>query len=700
MLIILMCSLSSAALAQSEPEEEQVSVLLFEPVVYSPETERDKLAKDLSERLSRKLQDRGVTVMTPEESFLPGLSPERKQSLAREKGADYALWGSLTVLGRGFSLDMTLLKTTTAAAGRHFFVSGDSIDSLDGRVDQLVSDMVAGLFRQKQIKEIQVKGNARIEAEAIKRVISTRKGELFDRETLSRDLEAIHEMGYFEDIRVTSRKTEEGRIVTFHVRERPTVRKINIKKNLLFEDEEILAELDLKRGSIVNLVEINNSIKKIKRLYTDKNYHNVKVSYDLISRENNQADLEFTIERGDKFRIRQINFEGNQKYSDKELRKIIKTSEKGLLLWIITSAGDLKEDQLQQDLGRLAAHYHNHGYIDARISDPRIVYGEEPDTSADASETPTGKEEEAGPPSSGISNQMISGEEEAHLDKLDEEKERDKGIFITFEIEEGRQYQVDEVNLSGDLIKSRAEMEEQISIAEGSVFNRSQVQQDMVRLDAIYSDQGYYYADIYPETTKNEEDLTIDINYKITKGEPVYFDNIIITGNTKTRDKVIRRQLDVYEQELYSGQRLKKSVSRLYQLNYFENVKVDTVEKPDQNAIDLKIDVTEKPTGEFSFGGGYSSLENAFATASISQDNLFGRGQKLSLQAEIGGTTTQYRLSFTEPWLFDIPLSAGIDLYDWAIDYDSYDKKATGGGLRFGYPVFENTRLYLSNTYE
>ncbi|MFO8048072.1 MAG: BamA/TamA family outer membrane protein, partial [Desulfosudaceae bacterium] len=138
----------------------------------------------------------------------------------------------------------------------------------------------------------------------------------------------------------------------------------------------------------------------------------------------------------------------------------------------------------------------------------------------------------------------------------------------------------------------------------------------------------------------------------------------------------------------------------LYRLNYFENVNVDTVEKPDQNAIDLKIDVTEKPTGEFSFGGGYSSIENAFATASISQNNLFGRGQRISLQAEIGGTTTQYRLSFTEPWLFDIPLSAGIDLYDWEIDYDSYDKKATGGGLRFGYPVFENTRLYLSNTYE
>ncbi|MFO8049567.1 MAG: POTRA domain-containing protein, partial [Desulfosudaceae bacterium] len=626
MLIILMWSLSAAALAQSEPGEEQVRVLLFTPVVYSPDSERDSLADDLSGLLSRKLQDRGVTVMSPEEASLPGLSPERKQSLAREKGADHVLWGSLTVLGQGFSLDMNLLKTTTAAAGRHFFASGDSLDSLSGKVDQLVADMVAGLFRQKQIKEIQVEGNARIEAGAIKRVISTREGDLFDRETLSRDLEAIHDMGYFEDIRVTSRKTEEGRIVTFQVQERPTVRKINIKKNLLFEDEEILAELDIKRGSIVNLVEINNSIKNIKRLYTDKNYHNVKVSYELISRENNQADLEFTIERGDKFRIRQINFEGNQKYSDKELRKIIKTSEKGFLLWIITSAGDLKEDQLQQDIGRLASHYHNHGYIDARISDPRIVYGEDPGTSADASEAPADKEEEAVPPSSKISNPMVSGNELAHLDKLDVKKERDKGIFITFEIEEGQQYHVDEVNLSGDLIKSREEMEEEISIAEGAVFNRSKVQQDMVRLDAIYSDQGYYYADIYPETTKDEENLTLDINYKITKGEPVYFDNIIITGNTKTRDKVIRRQLDVYEQELYSGQRLKKSISRLYRLNYFENVNVDTVEKPDQNAIDLKIDVTEKPTGEFSFGGGYSSIENAFATASISQNNLFGRG--------------------------------------------------------------------------
>jgi len=678
-------------------QEANRRVLLFSPQVYSPDNDRDQMAGKLQDMLTEQLAARGISIVPADRPADTGLTAAEKRRRARQAQADYALGGSLTALGGGFSLDVTVLAADAAGTGEHFFITGDAMASLSASVDKLGGDIAAAISGRRKIVAIRVEGNERIEAEAVKRVIATAEGDLFDSRALSQDLAAIHEMGYFEDIRITSQKTAAGRIVTFHVQERPTVRKIHIKKNTLFEDEEILDELAIQRGSIVNLVEIQNSIKNIERLYTDKNYYNVKVTYEIQPRDNNQADLEFVIERGDKFRIRGITFEGNQAYSDKELKKIIKTSEKGFLLWIITSAGDLKEDQLQQDIGRLASHYHNHGYIDARIGDPRIVYGEPPADWETAGE-------EAGAPSKAVSNTMISDSELANLESQSKTGKKagkkEKGIYITFEIEEGQQYYVDAVQLSGDLIESRETLRQKIHAAEDAVFNRSLVQQDLVMLDSLYSDEGYYYVDIYPETTRNEEERTVDINYQITKGEPVYFDNIIITGNTKTRDKVIRRQLDVYEQELYSGKRLKKSVSRLYRLNYFENVNVSTVEKPDQNAIDLKIDVTEKPTGEFSFGGGYSSLENAFATASITQHNLFGRGQSLSLRGEIGGTTTQYRLSFTEPWLFDIPLSAGFDLYNWQVDYDNYDKNATGGGLRFGYPVFENTRLYLSNTYE
>jgi outer membrane protein insertion porin family len=156
----------------------------------------------------------------------------------------------------------------------------------------------------------------------------------------------------------------------------------------------------------------------------------------------------------------------------------------------------------------------------------------------------------------------------------------------------------------------------------------------------------------------------------------------------------------VHEQELYSGQRLKRGVRNLHRLDYFEEVKVNTEKGSADDKMILKIDVKEKPTGTFSFGGGFSSVEQFFAMASINQRNLFGRGQNLGLEAHVGGTSQRYKLSFTEPWLFDIPLSAGFDIYNWNVDYSNYDKKSFGGGVRFGYPVYDFTRAYLSYGYE
>ncbi|MFC1826014.1 outer membrane protein assembly factor BamA, partial [Thermodesulfobacteriota bacterium] len=162
----------------------------------------------------------------------------------------------------------------------------------------------------------------------------------------------------------------------------------------------------------------------------------------------------------------------------------------------------------------------------------------------------------------------------------------------------------------------------------------------------------------------------------------------------------IRRELEVFEQELYSGRGLKRGIRNLYRLDYFEDIKVDTLKGSADDKMVLNIDVTEKATGTFTFGAGYSSVESAFFSAAITQRNLFGRGQTLSLRTELGGRTTRYDISFTEPWLFDIPLSAGFDLYKWETDYDTYDKDAVGGALRCSYPVFDYTRAYLEYSFE
>jgi outer membrane protein insertion porin family len=216
----------------------------------------------------------------------------------------------------------------------------------------------------------------------------------------------------------------------------------------------------------------------------------------------------------------------------------------------------------------------------------------------------------------------------------------------------------------------------------------------------MYANEGYAYAEVTPRIERDEENLVVDITYTIDKGSLVYFEKIIIAGNDKTRDKVIRRELRVYEKELFSESRMKRSIQNLYRLDYFEDVKVDTPRGSADDQMLLKIDVTEKATGSFQLGGGYSTSEGPFVRGSVSQRNLFGRGQVLSLEAELGGRTTRYSLSFTEPWLFDIPLSAGFDLYNWRYDYDDYIKKSVGGVVRFGYPVWRFTRAQVSYRYD
>ena len=299
----------------------------------------------------------------------------------------------------------------------------------------------------------------------------------------------------------------------------------------------------------------------------------------------------------------------------------------------------------------LYAFYHNNGYIQARVGEPNIEY-------------------------------------------------KDNWIYVTIKIDEGPKFKVGKVSVAGDLISPEEKLLEKLKITKEEFYNREIIHDDVLVITDFYSDEGYAYADIVPRIDKDFDKLVVNITYDIDKGNLVYFEKIIIGGNTRTRDKVIRRELKVYEEGLYSGQLLKRSVRNLYRLDFFEDVKVNTSKGSSDDQMILKLDVTEKHTGAFTFGGGYSSVENAFAVFSISERNLRGRGQILNLKAQVGGTTTKYNLSFTEPWLFDIPLSGRFDLYDWEIDYDDYDKSSMGGGVTFGYPVFDYTRAYLGYSYD
>ena len=273
-------------------------------------------------------------------------------------------------------------------------------------------------------------------------------------------------------------------------------------------------------------------------------------------------------------------------------------------------------------------------------------------------------------------------------------------IEITIKIDEGAQFKVGKVDLTGDFLIPKEELLATLKISKEEFYNRETLRIDVLNLTDLYSNEGYAYADVAPKVKEDPEKRIVDIAFDIQKGKQVYFEEIIISGNTKTRDKVIRRALRVYEQELFSSRRLKRSVRNLYSLDFFEDVKVDTAKGSAEDKMVLKIDVTEKSTGAFSFGAGYGNVEKVYGVISIAERNLFGRGQKLELKGTLGSKTQNVNLSFTEPYIYDIPLAGTISFYNWQYNYDTYDKDSFGVGLTLGYPLIDFTRGSLSYVYD
>jgi outer membrane protein insertion porin family len=651
LIISVIICLSAGVVYAQQPI--RVVILPFE--IYA-EGDLSYLQKEIPTAIKKQLELEGASVLILEGESIPSREIPAESLTAIRKlgvktGADYILWGSLTWLGQNFSLDAKLLSSLEGGEPHLFSAEGQGVENLPGTVKELADKLGVKLFKRERIKQILIKGNNRIEADAIRRVIKINEGDIYNLKTVSDEIKAVYAMGYFDDIRVEAQTVADGKILTFIVKEKQTVRGILIKGNSwVFDDDEIKEVLTLRKGTILNINTIQSDIRRIEELYKEKNYHNVKVSYHVYERKDNQADIEYDIDEGQKLYIKEITFVGNSAYPSKKLKGEISTSERGILSWI-TRAGDLNQEDLNQDAAKLTAFYHNHGYVQAKVGEPEAKFEED-------------------------------------------------GIAITFRIQEGPQFKVGQVGMAGDLIIPEAQLLEKVRIKKEEYYNRDTLRQDVITLSDLYSDEGYAYVDISPRIAEDPEKLVVNITFDIDKGKQVYFEEITITGNTKTRDKVIRRQLQVYEQELYSGRKLKRSVRNLYRLDYFEDVKVDTVKGSADDKMRLRINVKEKNTGAFSVGAGFGNVENFFLTGSISERNLFGRAQVLALKGQLGSKTTKFTLSFTEPWLFDIPLSAGVDVYNWKYEFSSYDKNSIGGNLRFGYPLFDYTRGYLTYGYD
>ena len=627
---------------------EPVRVAVF-PFSVSADRDLDYLRAEIPNIIQRHLAGTDVTVLpmtSPDE-----MTPAALGEAARAVNCAYVVWGTLSWTGDRFVLAAWLSEAEAQAPAMPLNAAGEGIENLPGAVQQISEALRRVLVPREIIADVRVAGNLRIEADAIKRIVTTKPGDDYLPRSLSRDLKAVYAMGYFDDIRIEADDSPGGKIVTFRVTEKPTVKAIAFKGNTAIATEALEKNIDIHTGAILNVFDIRENLQRLELQYQERNYHSARVTYETQPAGENQVILTFVVDEGEKIRIKEIEILGNEAFSDKQLRKVMKTSEKGMFSWL-TSSGEYHPDMLKRDVAMLEAFYQNNGYVEVRVADPDV-------------------------------------------------EQKDNWMYVTFKVDEGPRFKVGKVDVAGDLILPHDELMAVLDIAKEEYYNRDAVRKDVLTITDLYADYGYAFADVAPHMGRNPEENTVHITFRVDKGNAVYFEKIRIGGNTKTRDKVIRRELKVHEQDLFSGKDLKKSVKNLNRLNFFEDVKVNTYKGSSDDTMVLQLDVTEKPTGNFTFGGGYSSVEKVFLTTSISQNNFLGRGQALSLSTQLGATTSQLMAKFIEPWLFDIPLNAGFTVFKWGRDYDEYDKESLGGSISASYPFFaEDMRLFASYAYD
>ena len=582
------------------------------------------------------------------------LNDAQAQAIGRKLGADMVIWGTLLKVGDLFSLEGQVLDLGGKKRAISLKLQGTGLHSLSGLSRQMAQELSLKILGKERVAHIVVKGNRRIEKDAILGVMQTREGEILAPAHLREDLKAIYKMGYFTDVRLDASDTPEGRILTVLVKEKPAIREIMVEGNRKLKKDKIIEVMNLKPFSVASEGAIKEDINKVQQAYREKGYYSAQISYELMPAGENEVNLMLRVNEGGKMAVKEIEFEGNKAFSAKELRKVMETKERGFfapVAWI-TGAGKLNRDVLERDLEKIAAFYYNHGYIKAKIGEPKVD---------------------------------IKGD----------------WIYITIPVQEGPEYHVGKIDMTGDLLEDKDTLVKMLKTPKDEVYSREVLQEDLTTLADFYADHGYANADIVPLVKEDNERMIVDVTFDIHQGKKVYFERIDIGGNVKTRDKVIRRELRVYEQDLFSATNLKESIKNLRRLEYFEDVNFATTPGSAPDRMNLKITVKERPTGTFGLGAGYSTQDRLVGMVEVSQNNLFGRGQQLKLSGIIGSISHRIRASFTEPYLFDRPLALGIDAFNWERQYSEYTRISKGGVFRLSHPLkWKYTRLFWMYRFE
>ena len=517
----------------------------------------------------------------------------------------------------------------------------------------------------ESIAEIALSGNRRVQEKAILQGLQSKVGEAFSPELVTQDLRAIWDKGFFKDIQILKEDHPDGVRLVIVVKEKPAIRKVEFLGNNDVSDDDIQEVVNVKPLKILNVELLKTNAEKIRELYVDKGFFLANISYEVVSVQDGQGvDVIFNVTEGYKVQVRRISLIGNAHLSDALIKGMIQTRE-GNELSFITKSGTYKDEHFQTDLMRIQALYYDHGFVSIKVGEPTVTL------------TP---------------------------DK--------RYIDIVVPIHEGVQYAIGDISFSGDIelkddegevVVDEKLLKKFVASTAGEFFKRTTLFEDIGRIANVYKNRGYAFANVTPNSKMRPEVQLVDIEMQVQKGELVYIDRIEISGNTKTRDKVIRREMRIYEGELYSEAGINASKARIFQLGFFENVEIKPAGGARSDAMTLTVEVKEKSTGTFQVGAGFSSVESFIATAQIAQNNFLGTGQSLSLslQLSFGDFGRKFgSLQFYEPYLMDSLYSLGVNAYVTQQHYYSFTRAATGISPTVGYPITPDLRLSLGYTLE
>lgn len=520
-------------------------------------------------------------------------------------------------------------------------------------------EVIAGPCQGRRIIRIMVEGTQRVATEDVLAGMRLGPDMPCTDSEVTRDARALWELGFFDDIIIEAEPVGSAVVLVVRLRERPEIRHIVFDGNDEVNDEDLTEKITLRERQILAASEVREQVGKIRDHYASEGYFLARVTYEVLRVEGdgNEVDVVFHIDEGPEVKVRRITIVGNENISTSDLHGIMATGETGFFSFI-SSSNTFDREKFDEDMVRLQAWYYDQGYLAMSVGSARV--------------------------------------------ELTADREF---IDITIPVDEGPRFRIGEVTVREldengqptETLRPASELRGEISLDRGDWFNRTSIATGLMEIQRQYRDEGFARVEVEPETDLDEDERIVDLTLTITRGPPVRIERIRIAGNTKTRDRVIRREFQILEGDLYSQTLIERSRTFINALGFFERVDFSEEAGSAPNLMVINVEVAERATGTFQVGAGFSSIEQFIITAQIQQQNLFGRGQNLSLNVQLSGIRQQFQLNFVEPWFLDSRWTLGVNAFYTVQQRLSFNQSSAGGGFTLGHPVLDPRLRFFVN---